>query len=1793
VSVLLSGNFSYFCWANQITSMKRKTGYRLILLLKFHFLILILFSLSQSLSASDYYWIGGTGSWSNINHWAQTSGGTVLHNTPPTADDNVYFDANSFLAPAQTISVNSENAVCRDLDWTGALYQPNFNNDGSENLRLFGSLKLIEDMAFNYNGTITFESAETGNTISLAGHAILNHIYFEGIGGGWVLMDTLQTENNIYFNHGTFETNNHVISCGNFYSSNPNERGLILGSSHIFAAGSWTLNGVSLDFQSGTSVIEVGNSLSNAQAGTITYNVVILSEISAIVQNNSTYAFYDTLSFEQSGTVNGDCSINYLEFINYGTVNDSDTINYVLFGECGFNRIVGNHIIDTAIFNCNGTITGQNSIQYCTLGYETRITDANIIDYLYAGDTAFIIGTNDIGHAFYRKMVYFRGNNALEYARLNCDGDFGGENAFDTLILTPGFQYIFEYDKTQTINDSLAIEGSCEKPIWIKSSYNGRRAIISKTNGNVFGKRLSLRDMEAVGSAPFQALETVNLGNNANWVIDELVPTDLYWVNGNGMWTDPSHWDISSGGVGGHCPPTELDNVFFNGSSFSSSNQTVELDIRNGVCHNMDWTGANLPKFEGPDTTNLIIYGSLKLIQNMDFDFQGETHFEDTLGSQSIESAKNTFSNNIRFQGTQGGWTLLDKISCTDTIFHDRGSLGTHGESIETMYFHVRDTCLKKLFLHSDTLIATGFSQAIEVDASNLELHADSSMLITTTTSATIRNMNGERLVYNNVHQQGQFAKLINDAYCVFNVVIHDGDLSKIKQNCTIDTAIFNGVSNYIEGSDTIKTAIFNNVDGRITGGNTVEIAYYFDSGQALGANNIDTALFYKTAKIEGTNIIDTTIVFENALTIGQNIIRTATLKDNGQFYGNNTFDDLTLTYAKKYFFEHDSTQTINENLNANGRCTGNIILMSDFDGKQATIKKTNGNVEIEYANLRDLNAEGNTSFIANSSVDLGNNDGWDIITAESIALYWVDDSGDWSDSLHWAPISGGTGGYCIPSPIDDVYFDINSFSNQGETVNLDIENPSCRNMSWEGSSSYLPVFSGTEENGMYIYGSLLLNNSLDLTYEGKTFFESQEEDRTIDMKGKSFVNDAVFRGRGGGWEFSNDFSSDKNIEFIHGKINTKGYPIICKDFSSIDSNFRQLLLDTSSIKVNHIWTIDTKNLKIDADSSKITVALLFSTTYFDNNYLEEYKDTIVYNDVKLTGLANITNDSVYCYFDDILFESIGSINGDCSIDTVIFDSSGMINDNDSINHAWFKVGGTINGGHHVIKSALFDNSGAVLGNNEINSAIFNNSGNISGTNTIDTTIIYGNGNISGDNIFNSAVTIFGDGNIFGTNEIQNKLTILGFASIFQQNEIHDALLLDWGNMGGTNNFDILTLSAGKTYTLSNNTTQTINQHLNIRGNNCFPITLRSSTQNSQATITMPSTSDTISGDFIIMRDIQATGGAVYFAGGHSNNISNNTGWNWDDAPDYIYGLGFDTAYLCNGESLVITTENFNPNETTTFEWGDGSVGRTYTVTEGGTYSVTANYSDNCAVPDQVYVEMLPSPDIDLGEDTDICEGEQFQIETQDDFEAYLWQDGSTNNSITADISGVYWLEVTAENTCKARDSVYLDVFPSPHPFIGNDIIVHNDEFVTLDAGYPGGTYFWSTDETTQVIEAQGMEGGLEYWVEVYFDNCPGYDTIVIDEYPYCTADVPNAFSPNDDGTNDILFVKGSGIDTLDLKIFNRYGELVFETNDITKGWDGTSFGEKQEEEVYIFYLKAICFDGLITEKKGNITLLR
>ncbi len=88
-------------------------------------------------------------------------------------------------------------------------------------------------------------------------------------------------------------------------------------------------------------------------------------------------------------------------------------------------------------------------------------------------------------------------------------------------------------------------------------------------------------------------------------------------------------------------------------------------------------------------------------------------------------------------------------------------------------------------------------------------------------------------------------------------------------------------------------------------------------------------------------------------------------------------------------------------------------------------------------------------------------------------------------------------------------------------------------------------------------------------------------------------------------------------------------------------------------------------------------------------------------------------------------------------------------------------------------------------------------------------------------------------------------------------------------------------------------------------------------------------------------------------------------------------------------------------------------------------------------------------------------------------------------------------------------------------------------------------------------------------------------------------VDVPSGFSPNGDGINDVVYVKGYGIEKMTFRIFNRWGEKVFESTEKSKGWDGRYKNTMQEMEVYSYTLAVEFFDGTKTSKSGNITLLK
>ena len=115
------------------------------------------------------------------------------------------------------------------------------------------------------------------------------------------------------------------------------------------------------------------------------------------------------------------------------------------------------------------------------------------------------------------------------------------------------------------------------------------------------------------------------------------------------------------------------------------------------------------------------------------------------------------------------------------------------------------------------------------------------------------------------------------------------------------------------------------------------------------------------------------------------------------------------------------------------------------------------------------------------------------------------------------------------------------------------------------------------------------------------------------------------------------------------------------------------------------------------------------------------------------------------------------------------------------------------------------------------------------------------------------------------------------------------------------------------------------------------------------------------------------------------------------------------------------------------------------------------------------------------------------------------------------------------------------------------------------------------------------------YYVTVTINGCEASDTLVVKND--CYLDIPNVFTPNGDGLNDYFFPRNylsKGLSTFSMNIYNRWGQLIFETNSTDgAGWDGKFNETEQPEGVYIYVIDATFIDGQKEHRQGNVTLLR
>ena len=189
---------------------------------------------------------------------------------------------------------------------------------------------------------------------------------------------------------------------------------------------------------------------------------------------------------------------------------------------------------------------------------------------------------------------------------------------------------------------------------------------------------------------------------------------------------------------------------------------------------------------------------------------------------------------------------------------------------------------------------------------------------------------------------------------------------------------------------------------------------------------------------------------------------------------------------------------------------------------------------------------------------------------------------------------------------------------------------------------------------------------------------------------------------------------------------------------------------------------------------------------------------------------------------------------------------------------------------------------------------------------------------------------------------------------------------------------------------------------------------------------------------------------------------------------------------------------------------------------------------------------------------------------------------------------------VVVSNDCFSDDtSITITIFQLPTANGGPDNSIYRNQTTTL-TGSGGETYTWyptyGLNNPDDAVTIAGPFNTTKYILTVTdLDGCVNYDTVIVYVLNDVILLIPTAFSPNGDGINDIFRIsKHINIERLiNFTIYNRWGNLVFETSDIEAGWDGTLKGRGQMLGVYVWYVKALDYDGNIIVRKGNVTLLR
>jgi len=309
-----------------------------------------------------------------------------------------------------------------------------------------------------------------------------------------------------------------------------------------------------------------------------------------------------------------------------------------------------------------------------------------------------------------------------------------------------------------------------------------------------------------------------------------------------------------------------------------------------------------------------------------------------------------------------------------------------------------------------------------------------------------------------------------------------------------------------------------------------------------------------------------------------------------------------------------------------------------------------------------------------------------------------------------------------------------------------------------------------------------------------------------------------------------------------------------------------------------------------------------------------------------------------------------------------------------------------------------------------------------------------------------------------------------------------------------------------------------------------------------------------------------------------------------------IIDLGADTS-VCPGSHIAFdATQDAEVIEYSWFEGGSQST-QEYVAEKNMSIWVAVSNAD-CRSYDTINIDIISSPSAYIGEDTAICSGDQLNIDVSEDarIQTVNWSTGASGLSATITDSGTYSV-VVFDGNCQTKDKVRINLKPEPTQadvFIDvPDVICLNESFdVDIKNELISG-YQWQDGSTksTYTIDSEGI-----YWIKASHACGVLVDTAEVSRCE-CPIWVPTAFNPDGNTVND-QFAPKLDCEPLEymFRIYDRWGELVYETNKPFESWDGQYHGTDAAMGAYAWKLVfTVYHEGSImkSEKSGSILLIR